>query len=140
MEDNLPNDLLFSWFLESEDNLRVYHNGDLIFSSRRDGIAPLVSYVTDFGRHTDEVYVFDRVVGNAAALLLEIAGCIEVWSYVGSELAVRTLDARGIRHHFVTVAPHIIGRKGDDMCPFEKLSLGRTAEEFYDLVRQGSAD
>lgn len=140
MADNLPNESLFSQFLESEDNLRVYHNGDLVFSSRKDGVAPLVSYVTQFGFNVDGVYVFDRIVGNAAALLLELAGCIEVWSQVGSELAVRTLDARGIRHHFVAVAPCIINRKGDDMCPFEKLSLGKTAEEFYNLARQEIPD
>lgn len=135
MPHNSPTDFLFNQFTASEDNLRVYHDSDLIFSSQQDGITPLVSYLTEFGRYADGVYVFDRIVGNAAALLLDIAGCIEIWSQVGSELAVRTLDARGIRYHFITVAPYIINRKGDDMCPFEKLSLGKSAEEFYNLVQ-----
>jgi hypothetical protein len=136
MSHNLPTDFLFNRFIESKDKLRVYHGVDLIFSSQEDGITPLVSYLTDFGRYADGVYAFDRIVGNAAALLLYIAGCIEIWSQVGSELAIRTLDARGIRYHFVTVAPYIVNRKGDGMCPFEKLSLGKSAEEFYNLVQQ----
>ena len=132
----MPTGSLFNRFTKSKDNLRVYHDGNLIFSSQKDGIAPLVSYLTEFGRYADGVYVFDRIVGNAAALLLDIAGCIEIWSQVGSELAVRTLDARGIRCHFVTVAPYIVNRKGDGMCPFERLSLGKSAEEFYKLIQQ----
>lgn len=126
---------LFHYFLASKDDLRVYHGAWLIFSSKDSGLAPLVDYVIKFVPATGEALVFDRVVGNAAALLLKLALCTEVWSSLGSEQAAQTLSNFGIRYHFVTKVPYILNRQSSDICPFEKLSMGKTADEFYDTIK-----
>jgi len=126
---------LFDHFMATEDTLRAYHGHELVFSSKDDGLAPLVDYVTKFAPVTGEVLILDRVVGNAAALLLKLARCTEVWSSLGSERAARTLANFGIRYHFVNEVPYILNRQKSDVCPFEKLSMGKTADEFYDAIK-----
>jgi hypothetical protein len=126
---------LFHYFLASKDRLRVYHRAELIFSSKDDGLAPLVDYVIKFVPEAGEVLIFDRVVGNAAALLLKLALCTEVWSSLGSERAAQTLSNFGIGYHFVSEVPYILNRQSSDICPFEKLSMGKTPDEFYETIK-----
>jgi hypothetical protein len=126
---------LFNYFSASKDNLRAYHGAELVFSSKDSGLAPLVDYVIKFVPEAGEVLVFDRVVGNAAALLLKLARCTEVWSSLGSERAAQTLSNFGIGYHFVSEVPYILNRQSSDICPFEKLSMGKTPDEFYETIK-----
>jgi len=126
---------LFNYFLASKDNLRAYHGAELVFSSKDSGLAPLVDYVIKFAPATGEVLILDRVVGNAAALLLKLALCTEVWSSLGSERAAQTLSNFGIRYHFVSEVLYILNRQSSDICPFEKLSMGKTPDEFYETIK-----
>lgn len=127
---------LFHEFLISDDTLRVYHKDRLIFSSDKGQLRPLLEYISIFAPKVKGVTVFDRVVGNAAALLLKKASCLEVYSPLGSELAARTLQRHGIRYHFSRTVPYILNEKGDGMCPMERLSLEKGAEEFFELLRR----
>lgn len=123
---------LFSQFLVSNDKLRVYRGDRLIFTSGRDGLLSLLEYIDKFSPYEKDVTVFDRVVGNAAALLLRRIFCREAYSLLGSELAVRTLRCFGIGYHFTEIVPYIQNHSQDDMCPMEKLSLSKSPEEFYE--------
>ena len=120
---------LFKDFLKSSDTLRVYDNGNLLFASDKDGLLPLLEYNTRFPPH--RVTVFDKIMGNAAALLAVRAGCCEVYSPLGSELAIATLDNYCVRHHLSRVVTFIQKVGGEEMCPMEKLSIGKAPEEFY---------
>lgn len=122
---------LFSEFLVSNDKLRVYSGDRLIFTSSRDGLLSLLEYIDKFSPYEKAVTVFDRVVGNAAALLLERIFCGEVYSPLISQLAVRTLRCFGIGYHFIEIVPYIRDRSQEGMCLMEKLSLGKSPEEFY---------
>jgi hypothetical protein len=122
---------LFSDFLRGGDALRVYCQGKLVFTSDKPGVLPLLEYATRFAPHEKDVTVFDRVVGNAAALLLSRVSCREVYSPLGSQLAGETLQGYGISYHFTETVPFIQNRERQDMCPMEKLSLGKDPEEFY---------
>ena len=133
-------ELLFNEFLASNDTLRVYKDDRLIFTSGEDRLLPLLEYIDKCAPFKQDVIVFDRVVGNAAALLLVKVSCKEVFSPLGSELGVNTLNSAGISYHFTETAPYIQNSDGSDMCPMEKLSQGRQPEEFYQLLmkrRQG---
>ena len=74
------------------------------------------------------------MAGNAAALLLREAHCTEVYSPLGSQLAAQSLGDFGIKYHFSRTVAHILNSSGDDMCPMEKLSLGKTPNEFYKAI------
>jgi hypothetical protein len=122
---------LFSEFLESGDTLRVYRQGRLVFNSAKPRILPLLEYAARFAPYERGVTVFDRVVGNAAALLLSRISCHEVYSPLGSQSAGETLRGHGISYHFTETVPLIQNQRRDDMCPMERLSLGKDPEEFY---------
>ena len=79
------------------------------------------------------------MVGNAAALLLVVVSCRQVYSVLGSQLAAQTLGRFGIGYHFTETVPCIRDETGRDMCPMEKLSLGKGPEEFLGVLRQRMA-
>ena len=123
---------LLSEFLVSSDTLRVYSKDKLIFTSNKDGLLSLLEYTSKFPQRRGGITVFDRIVGNAAALLLTRISCREVYSPLASEPAVKTLRHFGISYHFTEIVPHIRGRGQESMCPMEKLSLDKNPEEFYE--------
>ena len=74
-------------------------------------------------------------MGNAAALLSVVANCREVYSPLGSQLTLKTLHKYDIKYHITEIVPYIQKPDGNDMCPMEKLSIGKEPEEFYELIR-----
>jgi len=133
---NVP---LFNDFLISEDSLRVYDGDRLIFKSSRDGLQPLLEYIAVFTPYPGKIRIFDKIMGNAAALLSVKAGCPEVYSPLGSELAIQTLSSYHIEYHFAEVVPYIQRRNQQGMCPMEELSISKSPEEFYQVLRQRAA-
>jgi hypothetical protein len=126
---------LFNEFLVSSDTLRVYKGKKLLFASNKDRLLPLLEFIDSFVPHHQWVVVFDKIMGNAAALLCVKATCQEVYSPLGSELAVTTLDKCGIRHHLNQLVPYIRKPHSEEMCPMEALSLDKSPDEFYNAVR-----
>jgi hypothetical protein len=95
---------------------------------------PLMEYAKRFAPYEPGVTVFDRVVGNAAALLLKKILCQEVYSPLGSENAIKALESFGIKYHFNEVVPCIQDDSRQNLCPMEKMSQGKTSEEFYQIM------
>ncbi len=126
---------LFNEFLISNDTLQVYKGKKLLFTSKKDGLLPLIEYVDRFTPYHQEVIIFDKIMGNAAALLSVKAACRKVYSPLGSELATKTLSNYDIEYHVTETVPHIQNHAGQDMCPMEKLSIDKSPEEFYEVVR-----
>ncbi len=126
---------LFSEFLVSDNSLQVYEGDNLIFASSKDRLLPLLEYIDRFAAYHQQVVIFDKVIGRAAALLCARASCREVYSPLGSQLAVKALDEYGIKYHLTKVVPYIQQLGRDDMCPMEKLSLDKGPEEFYEAIR-----
>ncbi len=127
---------LFESFLQSDDTVWFLRGEERVFQSQKKGIAPLLEYLDLFDTHDEgEVIVFDRVVGNAAALLVKLAQCREVYAALASEPAVETLNGFDIPGRFQKIVPHIINRKGTGMCPFERLSIGKSPADFYKLAQ-----
>ena len=125
---------LFNQFLTSDDTLRVYEGDQLIFSSFKDRLLPLLEYIDLFAPDHQQVMIFDKIIGNAAALLVIKADCQEVYSPLGSQFAIKTLDKYGIKYHLTRVVPCIQKPEGEDMCPMEKLSLDKGPDEFYEAM------
>ena len=124
----------FDEFLMSDDTLRIYEGAQLIFSSNKARLLPLIEYIGQDAHHHQDVVIFDKVMGNAAALLSIKAGCREVYSPLGSQLAVKTFDMHGVKYHLIETVPYVQNYTGDDMCPMEKLSIDKSPEEFYETM------
>ena len=78
---------------------------------------------------------YDKIMGNAAALLAVKAGCREAYSPKGSQLAVRTLKEYAVKYHITEVIPYIQKGDGEEMCPMEALSIDKGPEEFYEAIK-----
>ena len=124
----------FNEFLTGADTLRVYKDDRLIYDSSKDGLLPLLEYIDRF-THYHQVVIFDKIIGNAAALLSIKASCRKVYSPLGSQIAAQTLDKYNITNHLSEIVPYIRKPNGTDMCPMEKLSMDAGPEEFYEIIR-----
>ena len=125
---------LFDEFMAGGDVLRVYEGDKLIFASDGMGLLPLLEYIEGFGHSYQQVVIFDKIMGNAAALLSVRANCCEAYSPLGSRLAIRTLDKYGVKYCITRIVPYIQKAGQEDMCPMEKLSIGKDPGEFYEAV------
>jgi hypothetical protein len=139
------NNELYDIFLTTGDTLRIYDGDALVFSSAKEHLVPLMEYITTGAHRYKSVIIFDKVMGNAAALLSVKANAHEVRSPLGSELAVMTLEKHGIGYHLDTIVPFILRADGVRMCPMEELSIGKEPDEFYTELKMrmeatGTAD
>jgi len=125
---------LFDEFLTGKNTLRIYDSNTLIFTSDKCRLLPLVEYIDKLASKHRDVVIFDKIVGRAAALLLIKADCREVYSPLGSRLAIEVLEKFGIKHHLTQIVP-CIRTPDNDICPMEELSIGREPEEFYNLIK-----
>jgi hypothetical protein len=128
---------LYNQFLASENALQVYEAEKQLFASDKEMLTPLLEYIETLAPYHRKVVIFDKIMGNAAALLSVIAKCGEVYSPLGSELAIKTLDKHGIRHHITRIVPYIQKPSMAEICPMEKLSIDKEPEEFFRVVKLG---
>jgi hypothetical protein len=130
----------FAAFAKSQDTLRVYKGSRLIFSSNKKMLTPLMEYLENALPLVENVTVYDRITGNAAALLLKSIRASKVLSELGSRNAINTLDEAGIKYNFNKITDCIMNSDGTTICPMEKLSLGKTSEEFYLVLKSKASN
>jgi len=122
---------LYKAFISSDDTLRIYQGETLAFNSKKDRLLPLMDYIAAHEAGGQPVIIYDKIMGNAAALLAVKVNCREVYSPLGSELAIKTLERHDIKYHLTRTVPCIQRPDGQGMCPMEQLSIGKEPEEFY---------
>ncbi|MBN1176102.1 MAG: DUF1893 domain-containing protein [Dehalococcoidales bacterium] len=127
---------LYEDFISSEDTLRIYEGDKLVFSSRKDRLLPLMEYIETRESVGFGLSVYDKVMGNGAALLAVMIHAAEVYSPLGSEIAVGTLGKYGVKYNIDVIVPRIKRPDGKGLCPMEELSLGKDPEEFYRALRE----
>jgi hypothetical protein len=126
---------LYKEFISSDDTLRIYRGNTPLFSSKKERLLPLMEYIAGQDNRREKVVIHDKVMGNAAALLAVVANAGEVFSPLGSEIGVKTLDRHGIKYHLEKTVPYIRRDDGQGMCPMEELSIGKEPEEFYRIMK-----
>ncbi len=101
------------------------------YTSKERGVKPLAIWLesrTDFHGYS----AADKVVGKATAFLYCLAGISALYAAVISEPALDVLASAGILVEYDTLAPNIINRRGDGICPFELAVLDiKDAETAY---------
>ena len=125
----------FRNFVISGDTLQIYREGRLVYSSDKDRVVPLLEYIDSLGTQEGPAVIFDKIMGNAAALLAVKARAEEVYSPMGSQLGVDTLKKNNVKYHLKTIVPFIQKPDSEDMCFMEKLSIGKTPDEFYIAIK-----
>lgn len=118
-------------------SLVIVRDGEVIFESRLQGIIGLIQAIDVLGGDLSSSSVADKVIGRAAALLLAYSRASEVYATVISELGLSTLNEYGIRVEYDTLVPKIMNRRGDDVCPFERISLAVSSpKEAYERLKK----
>jgi len=115
-------------------SLVVANNGEVrTFDGR--GVADLHALLNRDSEFCRGAEIADKVVGKGAAALMVAGGVGKVFAEVVSTPALRLLKEAGVDVSFGYEVPNIINRKGDDICPVEKLcSDCLTAAECLPLI------
>lgn len=104
--------------LENENLTCVVKCSDRILKTADRGIKPFMQWI-ESGENLHGAVAADKVVGKAAAFLMEKAGISAVYAAVLSGPAEDVLKAAGIEYKFTHLVPRIQNRKGDGLCPME---------------------
>ena len=92
-------------------------NNELATVASAQGIAYLIDlYEKDMLK---DVFLADKIIGKAAAIILTLGGVKSCYGYTVSESALNWLDKHNIPVTYKTTTPVIQNRKGDGMCPME---------------------
>ncbi|MDP4291330.1 MAG: DUF1893 domain-containing protein [Bacteroidota bacterium] len=104
---------------------------ETILTSRTEGIAPLVRFISE-ATGLQGYSAADKVVGKAAAMLYVLAGVRDVYATVMSEEATKLFEGHQIGYSFETLTPFITNRPGNDICPMDRLvrDIGNATEAF----------
>ena len=81
----------FEKFLKSPWGLEIRQGSKTIFRSKKSGVLGLLDFIKKHGRKYKRMVIFDKIVGQGAALLAAYLKAKEVYGKTGSELAAKNL-------------------------------------------------
>jgi uncharacterized protein DUF1893 len=123
-------------FLDSDLSLVIYKGGQELFNSKASDLEPLVQFLESARPADKGLVVFDRFVGRAAALLISTLEPEKVYTGVISENGAQVLDDASIPFEAHEKAKYLMGLASDDMCRWEKLSLGKSPEQLLSELKK----
>jgi hypothetical protein len=126
----------FSEFLKSSWQLEIWSDKKRVYWSKKSGVKGLLDFIKKHKRRFKKLIIFDKKIGNAAALLFVYLKTEEVFGAIGSRLAKKTLRKYKIRFYFKKTIPNILNKKRNSICLFEKKSLNKKPEEFYKSLKK----
>lgn len=91
-----------------------------VYTSYKQGIAPVMSKVKDDKYYFKDAVVVDKVVGKAVAMLLVRSKVKYIYAYVLSRKAKEILDEYNIDYGYEKVVDFIENRDKTGMCPMEQ--------------------
>ena len=115
-------ELAHSLLEEEQWNLVIVKAGQVLFSSKERGVAPLFQTVQSIGESLHNAALADRIVGSAVAMLCLYARITSVYAGIASQEALDMLKEQGVTISSKSIVPHISNYDGTDLCPFEKMA------------------
>lgn len=125
----------FDFFLKSSWGLELWLGQKLVFRSKKSGVKGLLDFIKRRGRRYNNLVIFDKIVGQGAALLAVYLKAKVVYGKTGSKLAAKTLKKYKIAFYFQKTILNILNKDQTDTCSIEKLSIGKTPEKFYNCLK-----
>lgn len=118
----------------------VLADGSLVTSEKK-GIAPMMALLAEDVERLKGAVVADRVIGRAAALLMEKGGVAEAYGEVVSSHALDAFEKSKISFSYGREVEYIINRTKTGMCPMEQTVLHiADAEAAYAALKQKLAE
>jgi len=122
-------------FHKTKLSLMVVQSNSVVYSSRKEGMRPLLDVVESKKACLKDALVLDKVVGRAAALLLCYGKSKYIFADLMSRKAVEVLELHGVDYSCDQLTPNILNNETTDLCPFEKLvEKIFDPEEGYQLI------
>ncbi len=114
----------------------VLADGTLVTSGKK-GIAPMMDLLQEDAGILRDACVADRVIGRAAALLMEKAGVTAAYGGIVSAHALRAFSRNGIPIQYGGETPYIINQTKTGMCPMEQTVLEiEDADTAYEALQR----
>lgn len=111
---------------EGNLSLVIAKNGKIIFETRSHGLRGFLQAINLLDKELAESSIADRIMGRTAALLSVYSNVSAVFAVTISKEGIKMLEDNNIPYQFESCVPKILNSKGDDMCPFEKLTITLT--------------
>ena len=92
---------------------------NILMLSYEKGVMPLYQYIKTHGKSVQPLYLADKIVGSAAALLAVYLGVKDVYTPIISEGAIAIFTHQHITFKYETIVPYINNRSKDGQCPME---------------------
>ncbi len=120
---------------ERDTTIAVVKKGKILFYTGIQGLKAIFKAADQLEDELKGAAVADKIVGKAAALLYAYFNVSSVFGALMSQEAVKVFRDQGIIFRFDRVVPLIKGKKGGDICPFEKKVLVTSKpEEGFNLI------
>ena len=123
----MDKNLLKEEFIKAGYSCLLVKENEKFFSYEK-GVKPLFVFLKS-GKDFTSFLAYDKVVGKTTAFLYILLKVKEVNALVISEPALWVLQENNITVFYDKKVENIINRKGDDLCPFEKLVLDINSPE-----------
>lgn len=102
--------------LKANNYALIASNG---YYSTDSGIKPIIFKLEQDLHYFKDLYVVDKIVGKASAMLLVLSGVKQIHALVLSKSAKAVLEKYHIGYTYEQLVEYIINRKGDGLCPME---------------------
>ena len=120
---------------QKEASCILLKEGHIVYEANGRGVAPLLYAYQSDPALLQNAFVYDKIIGKAAAILLVLGGVRGAYGEIMSESAYCYLCANGIEAQCAKRIPYIINRKGDDLCPLENSVLNiEDAQKGYESI------
>ncbi len=119
-----------SFFAKKPWSFVLIKNEKIVFKSKAQHLKPLIFCIKKYKKEMRGAIVFDKIVGRAAAILLVYAKVKEVWTPTISRSGKAYLAKNKVKIVYKKLENYIMNRRGDEVCPMEKMSLEMPEKEF----------
>ena len=82
------------------------------------GVKPIITIINK-GINLKDTYIYDKIIGKAAASLLIKYQVSYIYGYIMSEAAIKLLDKYNIKYEYTNRVSNILNKDRTDLCPLE---------------------
>lgn len=122
------------YFSEKDWSFVLIKKDKIIYSSKLQGLKPLIFCIKKYRQGMPESIVFDKIVGHAAAILLAYAKVKEVWTPTVSKAGKEYLGKKKVKLAYKNEILRVMNRQGNDPCPMEKMCSEMAENEFIEKM------
>lgn len=94
-------------------------NDTVFYKEKGIGVKPIISPMRQNKNFFKDSFVYDSVIGKAAAALLALSGAVYVYGEIMSESAIEVLEKSNIKYEYSHKVDYIKNRTNDGLCPLE---------------------